>query len=158
MPISPIFALGLLTQSVFVGGHVATSSVFIPDILESEASPQTQLRLWEGLFDRVQPIMSKCAFVSFACYMYEAYNAGAGSPLRQAALVSGGLSVSAVVFSVLVIFRLVGKLKSMKTMDDETLIAKNYSNMIANWSKLSMVRMTIFTAGFINALCYLVKY
>lgn len=158
MPVSPIFALGLLSQSVFFGAHVVGASVFIPTIRRSDASPSVQVKLWEGLYDKAAPIMASSAFASFACYMYEAYNAGAGSILRQFAIRSGMLSISALPFTLLVIMGTSMKLKSMRAMDDEKLEENNYGSLIDRWNKLSIVRMCIFGAGIANALCYLVKY
>lgn len=158
MSISPVFALGLLAQSIFVGGNVGVSGIFLPTIRQSEATPNIQVKLWGSLYDKAAKLFASSAFTSFVCYMYLAYHAGAGNPLRQTAIISGLLSLSAVPFTFIVIMGTVKKLKSYAAMDNATLVELNYGGVIDYWNKLSIARTLVFAAGFANSLYYLVKY
>ncbi|CAR65518.1 DEHA2C00924p [Debaryomyces hansenii CBS767] len=73
MSITSVLALGLFSQSIFFGGNIAVSSIFIPIIRQKQVPPKLQVKMWEKIYDDASKLMAGSAFVGFLCYMYEAY-------------------------------------------------------------------------------------
>lgn len=47
MSITSVLALGLFSQSIFFGGNIAVSSIFIPIIRQKQVPPKLQVKMWE---------------------------------------------------------------------------------------------------------------
>lgn len=155
---TPVLALGLVSQSVFFGGNIAISSIFIPIIRQKQVPPNLQVKMWEKMYDDASKLMAGSAFVGFACYMYEAYAANPGTAIRQVAVISGALSISVIPFTFVAIMGTVKKLKNLSRLESEQeLINNNFGGLIDKWNKLSIARALIFSAGFANALFYHLK-
>lgn len=153
-----MLALGLVSQSIFIGGNIALSSIFIPIIRQKDVPPKLQVKLWDKLFEDSAKLMARCALVSFLCYLYEAYTADSGSPLRQSAIISGGLSIAVIPFTFGAIMGTIKQLKALASLEnDQELVKHKFGSLIDRWNKLSVVRMLIFSAGFANALYYHIK-
>lgn len=158
MSITPVLALGLVSQSIFFGGNIAISSIFIPIIRQKQVPPKLQVKMWEKTYDDASKLMAGSAFVGFLCYMYEAYTANPGTAIRQAAVVSGVLSISVIPFTLVAIMGTVKKLKNLSGMESEQeLIHNNFGGLIDYWNKLSIARALVFSAGFANALFYHIR-
>lgn len=158
MSITPVLALGLVSQSIFFGGNIAISSIFIPIIRQRQVPPKLQVKMWEKMYDDASKLMAGSAFVGFLCYMYEAYTANPGTAIRQAAVVSGALSISVIPFTIVAIMGTVKKLKNLSGMESEQeLIHNNFGGLIDYWNKLSIARALVFSAGFANALFYHIR-
>ena len=153
MAFTSIFALGLVSQSVFFGGNVAISGMFIPVLRNSQLAPSSQIKIWEKLFLSGAQWMVPAAVASAACYLYEAYYA-VDDYTRRTMLVSGGLSISVLLFTRIVMFPGIRNLRGLVQLSDAELISKNFGSGIDNWNKLSIVRALISSAGFANALWY----
>lgn len=158
MPITSVLALGLVSQSIFFGGNIALSTIFIPIIRQEDVPPKLQVKLWGRLFEESAKLMSRSALVSFLCYMYEAYSANSGTTIRQSAIISGVLSIAVIPFTIGAIMGTVRKLKALSSLeDDQELVKHKFGDLIDRWNKLSVVRMLIFSAGFANALYVHIK-
>mmetsp|Transcript_1443 Transcript_1443/g.1438 ORF Transcript_1443/g.1438 Transcript_1443/m.1438 type:complete len:160 (-) Transcript_1443:94-573(-) len=158
MSITPVLAIGLLSQSIFFGGNVVISSIFIPNIRKKDIPPKLQLKLWERMYDDGSKLMPAVAITSFLCYMYEAYSSNPGSVARQSSVISGVLSIAILPFTVGAMFSTIKKLKGFLSLEsDQELTQKNFGDWIDHWNKLSMVRVLIFSAGFANTLFYHIR-
>lgn len=158
MSITPVLAVGLVSQSIFFGGNIVISSIFVPNIRQKDITPKLQLNLWERMYDDSSKLMPVAAITSFLCYMYEAYLSNPGSAARQSSIISGVLSIAVLPFTIGAMFGTIKKLKGFLSLEsDQELTQNNFGGWIDHWNKLSIVRVLIFSAGFANALFYHIK-
>lgn len=158
MAITSVLAVGLAAQSIFIGGNVFVSSIFIPIVRHSDVPPKLQLSQWEKMYDKASKLMASSAVVTFACYAYEAYQAAAGSDTRNVFIRSAISSILVIPFTIGVIFPTIKKLKGFKALKtDAELADKDVSYWIGHWNQLSIVRFLIFSVGFVNALAFYVR-
>lgn len=158
MSFTPVLALGLLSQSIFFGGNVAVSALFIPNIRQKQVPATVQIKLWERLYDDASKLMAASAATSFCCYVYESLSAPCGSEARQAFAICAGFSISVIPFTFLAIMPTVKKIKSLTLIKtDKELETQDFGFFIDRWSMFSLARMLLFSIGFGYALFYHVK-
>lgn len=151
MALTPILATGLAFQSIFVGGNVAISALFIPIIRNNNIAPSSQVKIWERVFVGGAKLMVSSAVASTLCYLYLAYYSASSSE-RTSMLVSAGFSLSVILFTRVAMYPNIRYLQGLARLSDEELKSEDYGQAIDHWNKLSILRCLIFSVGFINAL------
>lgn len=151
MAFTPVLALGLVSQSIFVGGNVAISSLFIPIIRNSQLQPSSQVKLWSKMFTGATKIMVPSAIISSICYFYQAYYS-VDRESRLPMLITGAISLSVLFYTRIFMFPNIRQLQGYELLADEELESKNFGSSIDLWNKLSIIRVLIFSIGFASGL------
>lgn len=158
MAISSVLAVGLAAQSIFIGGNIYISGIFIPSIRHNDSSPKQQISQWKSMFEGASKLMPTSALLAFACYAYEAYQATPGSDARIAFIISAATSILVVPFTISFMLLSIKNLMHFMTLKtDEELADKDVSYWIGHWNHLSIARLLIFSAGFVNTLSLSVR-
>ncbi|CUM66502.1 uncharacterized protein PRCAT00004168001 [Priceomyces carsonii] len=153
MAVPVIIKIALFSQSIFVGGNVIISGVFIPSILQNYHSDTAQAKQWVKLYDDCSKIMGFSALVSFGIYFYEVLFDNVTREFRNACMISGIASIAVIPFTALFILPTVKKLKEIAKINNvEEIKTTGLQSHISTWNKLSIARAAIFTVGFVNSL------
>lgn len=155
MALNTILMIGLLSQSIFVGGNIAISTIFIPIITAKDNLPSNQAIQFCKLYDLASRLMASSATISFACYLYHAFYESPDKSEFYASILTSIASIGVVPFTFLVIYPTVQKIKNLvrEGDDDQT---RKVSNLILSWNRLSIMRAVLFSVGFMSALLCIV--
>ncbi|ODQ63388.1 hypothetical protein NADFUDRAFT_13078, partial [Nadsonia fulvescens var. elongata DSM 6958] len=73
MTFTPVLAIGLFSQSIFVGGNIAISAIFAPIIRQEYVPERVQAKQFVKLYTDASKLMASSALASAICYAYEAF-------------------------------------------------------------------------------------
>ncbi|GMM36608.1 hypothetical protein DASC09_039330 [Saccharomycopsis crataegensis] len=156
MALSLLPGLGITFQSIFVGGNLVTSALFVPALRNTNIPPSNQIKLWEKMFIGGAKLMAPCAIFSAASYIYLGCNAS-NSFEQTSMFISAGFSFSVILFTTIVMRSNIRYIQGLVGLSDEDLESKDYGSAINKWNKLSISRCLLLSLGLVNMLWYQYK-
>lgn len=157
--VPPAIALGLFSQSIFVGGNIAISGVAMPAVRKTNTPADVQQRQWEVLYDNGSKIYATCSLISGISYFYAAYNNSVDDHHFKILLFTGATAISALPVTLLAIAPTVKKLKGLAGISSsEEAEQKGVGALIDKWSFLSFIRWSISATGLATYFYYLTQH
>lgn len=149
---SVALGLGLVSQSVFVGGNVAIVSIMIPLLRQNFVSDSTRVKQFSLLYDRGAVLMASSALVSTASYAWLYFY----GPQLYAGdfLISALASFSPLPVTWLVVYPSVARMKLMLANESAQV---NSDEQILKWTWASSFRAVLFSVGCVSSLHYVLS-
>lgn len=143
--------LGLVAQSVFVGGNVAVLGITVPLLRQKFVSDSTRVKQFNLLYDNGAVLMASSALASTAAYAWLYFN----GPQAHATefLISTLASLSPIPVTWLVVYPTVANVKLM-IVNEST--QHESSDQILKWTWASAFRAAVFSVGYVTSLNYVV--
>lgn len=159
MVVPPAIALGLFSQSMFVGGNIAVSAVAIPAVRKTNTPANVQQRQWEVLYDNGSKLYATCSLISGVSYFYAAYNNAVDDHHFKTLLFVGATAMSALPITLLAIAPTVKTIKGLAGISNsEEAEQKGVGALIDKWAFLSFIRWSVSATGLATYFYYLVKH
>lgn len=153
-------ALGLFSQSVFVGGNVGVSGIAIPAIRNNNVPGLTQAKQFGTVYDKGAKYLGGSSVVSSLLYLYGSFDKSITDTHQKVLWACSAAAFTAMPITLLLILPSVKKIKqiaSQSTTDKEA-EDQDVGQLIDKWNVLSIVRAVANSIGFVTYLTYLVEY
>lgn len=149
---SVALGLGLVSQSVFIGGNVAIVSIVIPLLRQKFVSDSTRVQQFSLLYDRGAVLMAGSSLISTLSYAWLYFY----GPQLYAGnfLLSTLASFSPLPVTWLVVYPSVARLKLMLANKSAQL---NSDEQLVKWTWASTFRAVLFSVGCVSSLNYVLS-
>lgn len=149
--------IGLAPQALFIGGNFTISSVFIPLLLKDYVPNEIKIKQFSELYDGGMLLFASCSTLSMISYAIEAYVNRNNENVFPVALTGAIISISPLPLTVLVIAPVVKALKNFRLTQTGKDNGREINTLLKKWNLLSIGRLLLFSAGFVNTLYFIAK-
>lgn len=150
--LSAALGLGLVAQSMFVGGNVVISSICVPLLRQNYISDATRVKQFSLLYDSAAKIMAASAAISTACFGYLYFYGPQLYKVNFLVAAAASLSPLPVTYGVIL-----PTVMALKRMADDGASASQSLPALNKWNNLSIFRVSLFSVGFVSSLHYVLS-